>query len=103
MNLRRIAAAFWLVFALAFGQQAAALHGLAHAIDRMQQQDDGLPAKHACDQCFLTAQLSGAVGVDIATPDVVAPESLRLVFIDDRVSPARSPLYFHSRAPPFGA
>ena len=100
MNPRRIAAAFWLVFALAFGQQAAALHGLAHAVDRMQQRDDGLPAKHTCDQCFLSAQLSGAVGVDIATPDIVAPDALRSRFIDDRAAPARSPLYFHSRAPP---
>jgi len=100
MNPRRIAAAFWLVFALAFGQQAAALHGLAHAIDRMQQQDDGLPAKHTCDQCFVGAQLSGAVGVAFATLDVVAPGSPLAASADDLVAPARTPLYFHSRAPP---
>jgi len=100
MNARRIAAAFWLALALLMGQQAAALHGLAHAFDRLQQQDDSLPAKHTCDQCFLSAQLSGAVGVDIATPAVVAADSQPPAFIDDRVSPARFVLYFHSRAPP---
>jgi len=100
MNPRRIAAAFWLAFALLMGQQAAALHGLAHAVDRMQQQDDSLPAKHTCDQCFLSAQLSGAVGVDIATPDVVTADSHHPVVADDRVSPTRFVLYFHSRAPP---
>ena len=100
MNPRRIAAAFWLTLALLMGQQAVALHGLAHAVDRLQQQDDSLPAKHVCDQCFLSAQLSGAVGVDIATPSVVTPDSLQPVSTDDRVSPARFVAYFHSRAPP---
>jgi len=103
MNPRRIAAAFWLAFALLMGQHAAALHGLAHAVDRVQQQDDSLPAKHTCDQCFLAAQLSGAVGVDIATPDVVAADSQAPVFAGDRLSPARFALYFHSRAPPLAA
>ena len=65
--LRRLGIAFWLALALLFGQQAAALHDLGHAVNQIEHKGS-VPAGSTCDQCFACAQLSGAVA---ATPPAV--------------------------------
>ena len=98
-TVRRFFAAFWLALALLAGQQAAALHDLAHATEQIQKKP-GVPAHHACDQCFLSAQLAGAIGATIATvPAVVAgAERIDIRFIE--AAPATPRFAFLSRAPP---
>ena len=95
-----ILAALFLALALLVGQQAAALHDLAHATERIGQKNPGAPAHHACDQCFLSAQLAGAIGATIATlPAVVAgiePGELRFT----EAAPGAPRFAFLSRAPP---
>ena len=99
MNFHRAFAAFWLALALLAGQEAAALHRLSHAFDRLPH-DQSTPAKPACDQCFLGAQLAGAVGVDEISVAPVAFDSPRPLCLRARVSPTPALLAFRSRAPP---
>jgi len=92
---RRFVAAFWFVLLL-LGQQAAALHAVAHAAERL---DSTVPAQF-CDQCFLGAQLSSALGT--AIPDLPAPSAdfappLAGIDLPPRT---QAPVYFQSRAPP---
>jgi len=60
---RRILFALALALALLFGEQAAALHDLGHAVDQIVHKGS-VPAS-PCDQCFACAQLSGAVGTSL--------------------------------------
>jgi hypothetical protein len=96
------AAAFGLALAVLFGQQAAALHALAHAIERIQQ-NESVPAKTLCDQCFHSAQLAGAVGVPDATPEAVAFDAPRSSVYREVLAHAAPRIYFLSRAPPRSA
>lgn len=98
--VRRLFAAFWLALALLAGQQAAALHDLAHATEQIGQKNPGSPTHHACDQCFLSAQLAGAIGATIATlPAIVAGiERFDVRFTD--AAPGAPRFAFLSRAPP---
>ena len=69
--LRRIALAFAVALALLFGQQAAALHDLGHAVGQLSHKGSGSPGS-TCDQCFACAQLSGAVGTSLPVVPTVA-------------------------------
>lgn len=96
---RRLFLAFSLAFALAFAQQAAALHDLGHAVDRVEHKSP-LPSGGTCDRCFACAQLSGAVGASLPIiPPVLLPDAApRDVAY---VSVAAAPRFaFLSRAPP---
>jgi hypothetical protein len=97
--LRRAFAAFWFALLL-FGQQAAALHAVAHAAECLAHREDSTPAQVACDQCLLGAQLSSALGTAIPQlPDVDAystPDPL----VWQQPAPAQAPVHFRSRAPP---
>ena len=65
---RRILFAFAVALALLFGEQAAALHDLGHAVDQIAHK--GSAPGSPCDQCFACAQLSGAVGTSLpVVPD----------------------------------
>lgn len=98
-RLRRLGFALWIALALLVGQQAAALHDLGHATSQLSEKG-GKPASPVCDQCFLGAQLAGAVGATppalllAATVDV-GPPALPAA----RVIAAAAPP-FRSRAPP---
>lgn len=95
---RRIVFALALALALLFGQQAAALHDLGHAVDRIAHK--GSVPSSPCDQCFACAQLSGAVGTSLPVVPAVplergAPlERPRAGFV------AAPRLAFLSRGPP---
>lgn len=98
MRLRRIFFAIWMALALVVGQQALALHDLAHANPSHKQ--DSTPGKGTCDKCFACAQLSGAVSASIpAVPLVAAAPHLGLDPADCAIL-ASPRLAFRSRAPP---
>jgi hypothetical protein len=97
---RRLIQGFFLAAALLFGQQAAALHDLAHATEQLSQKD-AKPGSNTCDQCATCAQLSGG-GAAATLPtlplDDAAPVRVAAALARDIAS---APLLaFRSRAPP---
>jgi hypothetical protein len=99
MKAHRFLAALWIALALLLGQQAAALHDLAHATEQLGGPLKAPAGKHTCDQCFLSAQLSGAVGTHVAIPPVVMATVVAAAF---SFLPAlsRTVVSSRSRAPP---
>ncbi|HXS52602.1 MAG TPA: hypothetical protein VN782_08730 [Usitatibacter sp.] len=98
--VRRVLLAFSLALALLIGQQAAALHDLGHAVDRIAHKGS-LPFGNTCDECFACAQLSGAVSPSLpAIPPVVLPDGAPR---DTDCTSASLPTRFAflSRGPPF--
>ena|SRR5688572_5287095 len=98
--LRRSVAGFWLALALLVGQQAAALHALVHAAERITVHTDGVPAPHSSGECFLSAQLCGgsAVSVPTVTADALSgPAPSTAQPVSAALAPRRA---FLSRAPP---
>ena len=94
---RRIFFALWMALAVVMGQQAVAMHDLAHATGHKQE---STPGKTTCDKCFACAELASAVGTSIppvapldAAPHCFHPEH------DAAVSTALRVAYL-SRAPP---
>jgi hypothetical protein len=99
-SIRRVATAFWLALALLVGQQAAALHDLGHATEKLSQKHDSKPGSSTCDQCFACAELSGAVGTTLpAQPALDAAHAQCTRPLEQGVAAAPR-LAFHSRAPP---
>jgi hypothetical protein len=99
-STRRIAAAFWLALALFVGQQAAALHDLGHATERIAHHQDSKTPPASCDQCFACAELASAVGV---VPTVLPRVSAGIpvtCFVHDAAIFAAPRLAFRSQAPP---
>ena len=89
----------FMALALCVGQQALALHDLAHAGNPLHKQDS-TPGKNTCDKCFACAQLSGAVGASIPeVPLVDAAPHLSLDPAENGIACAPR-LAFRSRAPP---
>jgi len=99
MSMQRLFGAFFLALALLVGQQAAALHDLSHATEQIDSKAPA-PAKHVCDQCFLGAQLSGAVGSHVASLPFVASGHVEALPQRDTVDLPAARIYFRSRAPP---
>jgi hypothetical protein len=99
-SIRRFATAFWLALALLVGQQAAALHDLGHATERLAHKQDSKPNSSTCDQCFACAELSGAVGTTLPplpSTDASHAQCARPLERGVAVAPR---LAFRSRAPP---
>ena len=97
MRARRILFAFLMAFAVVIGQQAVAMHDLAHATGHKQE---STPGKTTCDKCFACAELSSAVGATI--PAVVLPDAAPALAQQpsDAAVCAAPRLAFRSRAPP---
>ncbi len=106
MNLNRmrgIFAASWLALALLLGQQAAQLHDLGHAIQRIQtDSQDQHPGSDTCDKCSLYAPFSGAAATFVATLDVL-PAAIISSFAAFLPAQSRTVVASRSRAPPFSA
>ncbi len=100
MISRRFFAALWLALALLAGQQAAALHNLGHATERLGGKTDGTTAQHTCAQCFFSAQLAGAVVATIPAVAMVALGAPLLLHVLTLEAPAATRFAFLSRAPP---
>ena len=96
IRIRNVLLALWLAVAVLAGQQAVALHDLAHAASHKE----GVPGKSTCDKCFACAELSSAVGASIppAAPTDTAPRSFH-PYRDTAISPIPCVAY-NSRAPP---
>lgn len=97
--LRRFGFLLSLAFALALGQQAGLLHGLAHATERVSQKQDSKPASSACEQCGLCAQLDGPAPAGLP-PLAAAGRCLGAPAFVSSTAPAAATVVFHSRAPP---
>ena len=69
-QLRRVLFAFLMAFAVVIGQQAVAMHDLAHATGHKQE---STPGKSTCDKCFACAELSSAVGASIPAVALLDP------------------------------
>jgi hypothetical protein len=97
IRARRILFAFLMAFAVVIGQQAVAMHDLAHATGHKQE---STPGKTTCDKCFACAELSSAVGTSI--PAVVLPDAAPVMGVQhsDSAICAAPRLAFRSRAPP---
>jgi hypothetical protein len=96
-RFRRILFALWMALAVVAGQQAVAMHDLAHATG---QKHDGTPGKSTCEKCFACAELSSAVGASI--PPAILPDGApTVVAVDPAAAACGAPrLAFRSRAPP---
>ena len=96
-RLRRILFAFLMSFAVIVGQQAVAMHDLAHATGHKQE---STPGKTTCDKCFACAELSSAVGASI--PAVALPDAAPVLHEQHFGTAvcAAPRLAFRSRAPP---
>ena len=99
-STHRFAAAFWLALALLVGQQAAALHDLGHAAERLAQRQDSKTPPASCDQCFACAELSSAVGVVPAVLPRVSAGIPVTCFDHDAAIVVAPLLAFRSQAPP---
>ncbi len=89
--------AFLLAISLLIGQQAAALHDLAHAQEQLAK--GGKPVS-GCDLCFACTQLSG--GASATTPVIPVDDAkhAQVAAALDMGTATASLLAFRSRAPP---
>jgi|SRR5450432_461982 hypothetical protein len=98
--IRRLATVLWLALALLVGQQAAALHDLGHATEKLSQKHDSKPGSTTCDQCFACAELSGAAGTTLPQLPLSDADHAQWARPLDRGVAVAPRLAFHSRAPP---
>ena len=102
-NMRRLLCGSFLIFAMLLGQQAAQLHDLSHAIDRVHQgPQDQHPGSDTCAKCSLYAPFSGAaasfvVAVVVLAAAIVAALASYLPAL------SRTVVHSRSRAPPASA
>jgi hypothetical protein len=98
-RVRGILSALWLALALVLGQQAAALHDLGHAIQRINtDSQDQHPGSDTCDKCSLYAPFSGAAAAFTAPPVVLTAIVASLsAFLPAQ---SRTVVSSRSRAPP---
>jgi hypothetical protein len=86
-----------MALAVVFGQQAVAMHDLAHATGHKQE---STPGKSTCDKCFACAELSSAVGATI--PPVALPQLAAVLAheVETASAPSATLLAYRSQAPP---
>ena len=96
--MRRLGAVLWLALALVVGQQAAAVHALAHASDAVAHKQDSKPAK-VCGECCVAAQLSAGAPPSLPAVPVVDCAAVAAAFAEASGRPVTATPY-HSRAPP---
>ena len=99
-RIRGILPALWLALALVLGQQAAQLHDLGHAIQRIStDSQDQHPGSDTCDQCSLYAPFSGAATAFV-TPPVVVTAAIVAALSAFLPAQSRTIVSSRSRAPP---
>jgi hypothetical protein len=99
-RIRGILPALWLALALVLGQQAAALHDLGHAIQRIAtDSQDQHPGSDTCDKCSLYAPFSGAAAAFVA-PLVVLTAAIIAALAAFLPAQSRTVVSSRSRAPP---
>lgn len=90
----------WLVLALAWGQQAALLHALGHASERLAAHEDSGPIPAKCADHSLFSSLASALGSQAPQVAAVIPASARPEAQQPRSAWTELRLSFLSRAPP---
>lgn len=99
-SARHLIHACLLSLALFLGQQAAQLHDLAHAIQRVQtDSQDQHPGSDTCDKCSMYAPFSGAAASFVALV-LPAPASIVTAFSSFLPAQSRTVVSSRSRAPP---
>ena len=98
--LRRFALALLLGLALVVGQQAAALHDLGHARERLAQQKDSIPAPHSCDKCFVCSGLVGGAAMSLPPMPCAMAADAAPIAREAREARAVALFAFLTRAPP---
>lgn len=95
---RRLGFALWLALALVVGQQAALLHDLGHASEKLAQKQDTKPGPAKCDKHFAFTQLTGAASASFEVPPV---ECSVAAFVAPGKGALAAPiLAYRSQAPP---
>lgn len=97
-DLRRLGVVLWLALALVVGQQAVALHALAHAAETVAHKQDTKPAK-VCGECCVAAQLSAGAPPSLPAVPLVDCAAVALVYAEASGRSFTATPY-HSRAPP---
>jgi hypothetical protein len=98
-SLRHLGFALWLALAVVVGQQAAALHSLAHANESLSHKK-GVPAQSQCETCSQLAGFAGAMGAHCAATSVVDASPPRALLPRERLADLSTRLAYLSRAPP---
>jgi hypothetical protein len=98
--LRHIGFLLWLALAVAMGQQAAALHDLGHATERLSQKQDSKTAPSKCDECGLFAPFTGALGAKAPVAPFVAAAAAPAAPALEQSASLAVRIAFRSRAPP---
>jgi hypothetical protein len=99
-HMRHVAVLLWLALAFAVGEQAALLHDLGHATQRLSQRQDSNPAPAKCDECRLYAPFSASLGSKApVAPLVTAATPLPMAAAPAGASLARR-IHFRAQAPP---
>src|SRR5262245_2664781 len=96
---RRLALAFLLAFALVAGQQAAALHELAHATGEIAPKH-GTKGTTGCDTHYLYSQLGATANAAKSVPPVVACAAPQAPLYAWHSAPIVARFAFNPRAPP---
>ncbi len=96
MRIIRLLRPLFLVLALLFVQQGAAMHGISHVL---AEQDQSPPQDHACELCAAYAQIANALGSSEVRFDFAEPSANAYPFLDTASHPA-SCAAFAARAPP---
>lgn len=99
-SFRHLGFALWLALAFVVGQQAAALHALAHATQKVTEKHESTPAKPQCEACSQLAGFAGAVGTHVSIAPAVIASPPRALFHHDASIRTAQRLAFLSRAPP---
>ncbi len=98
-QLRTFGFLIWLALAVVFGQQAALLHGLGHASEKLSQKQDSKPVPAKCDECFTCAQLAGGAPATAPTVPTVTCGIDGVTHVQ-QVAIAAALLAYRSQAPP---
>jgi hypothetical protein len=96
-RIRRIFFALWMALAVVLGQQAVALHDLAHVAGHKQ---DSTPGKDTCDKCFTCAELAGAVGSDIPALPWISATCAPPTTVVVLAAPTPARFAYQAQAPP---
>ena len=97
--MRRLFFTATLALLFSFGQQAVAVHAIAHLAEQQETHNNGKPPHQVCDKCVVYAGLAAAVASSALW---IPPADLRQALSGSRwTAVPRSPsLHYSARAPP---
>lgn len=99
-RFRTFGFALWLALALLLGQQAAALHDVAHASEQFSQPADSKDSHPDCDTHFACSQLGSALAGSLVPALPVVHAAFERPARSDLGVVRSNPPAYQSRAPP---